>query len=71
MRNWAQNLLCAKGRYGMIGFRLLEASKSGKEIDDNVNCIILDMIKLHLLLSVDLLFMKSMNYFTLLIQRQN
>ena len=21
MRNWAQNLLCAKGRYGMIGFR--------------------------------------------------
>lgn len=22
MRNWAQNLLCAKGRYGMIGFRL-------------------------------------------------
>ena len=21
MRNWAQNLLCAEGRYGMIGFR--------------------------------------------------
>ena len=37
MRNWAQNLLCAKGRYGMIGFRaaMKDFVQIEQKIDDN------------------------------------